>query len=177
MKKIMILLVTIALVLGVTGCTKPVNVPIADVLAEVKEAIKADLLASGSFTEEDLAEGLPGLLEGDLLKDDLMMFVSDPDLFKQELISEGSILAPMFNVMSDEIILLKAKDKGAVKELQAALEQEKENRLTQWESYLPNQYEKVKNTVIKVQGQYLLYATWEDPKIIEAAFDKALSGK
>lgn len=177
MKKIMILLVTMALVLGVTGCAKPVNVPMADVLTEVKEVIKADLLASGSFTEEDLAEGLPGLMEGDLLKDDLMLFVSDPDLFKKELISEGAILAPMFNVMSDEIIILKAKDKGAVKELQAALEEEKENRLTQWESYLPNQYEKVKNTIIKVQGQYLLYATWEDPAIIEAAFDKALGGK
>lgn len=177
MKRIMILLVTMALVLGVTGCTKPVNVPIADVLAEVKEAIKTDLLASGSFTEEDLEEGLPGLLEGDLLKDDLMMFVSDPDIFKKELISEGAILAPMFNVMSDEIILLKAKDRGAVKELQSALEEEKENRLKQWETYLPNQHEKVKNTIIKVEGQYLLYATWEDPTIIEAAFDKALSGK
>jgi hypothetical protein len=174
MKKIMILLVAMALVLGVTGCTKPVNVPIADVLAEVKEAIKAGLLAGGSFTEEDLAEGLPGLVEGNMLEDDLMLFVSDPDLFEKELISAGCILAPMFNVMSDEVILLKAKDKGAVKELQTALEQEKKNRLQQWESYLPDQYEKVKNTIIKVEGQYLLYTTWEDPAIIEAAFTKAL---
>ncbi len=177
MKKIMILFVAMALVLGVTGCTKPVNVPLADVLTEVKEAIKADCLASGNFTEEDMAEGLPGLMEGNMLEDDLSLFVTDPELFKQELISEGYILAPMFNVMSDEVILLKAKDKGAVKELQAALEQEQENRLKQWETYLPKQYEKVKDTIIKVQGQYLLYATWEDPTIIEAAFDKALSGK
>lgn len=177
MKKFAVLVVVMALVLGVTGCAKPVDVPVADILAEVKESIKADLLASGAFSEEDLEEGLPGLMEGNLLEDDLMLFVSDPELFAKELISEGYILAPMFNVMSDEVIVLKAKDKGAVSDLKAALEQEKENRLKQWEDYLPNQRAKVENTIIKVEGQYLLYATWEEPEIIEAAFDKALSNK
>lgn len=175
MKKSAVLMVVVALALSIIGCTKPVDVSIADVLAEVKEAIKADLLASGSFTEEDMEEGLPGLMEGNMLEDDLMLYVSDPELFDKQLISEGYILAPMFNVMSDEVILLKAKDKSAAKDLQVALEQEKENRLKQWETYLPNQHEKVKNTIIKVEGQYLLYATWEDPTIVEAAFDVALA--
>lgn len=175
MKKLVVLMVVMALALSITGCTKPaVDVPIADVLEGVKEAIKADLLASGNFTEEDLKDDLPGLIEANMLEEDLMLYVSDPALFDQDLISEGYILAPMFNVMSDEIIVLKAKDESAVKDLQAALEQEQENRLKQWETYLPDQHEKVKNTIIKAEGQYLLYATWGDATIIEAVFDAAL---
>lgn len=178
MKRIAVLVVALALLLGMTACAKPTaDVPVADVFAAVKEAIKAAVLAEGTFTEEDLQEGLPGLMEGNLLEDDLMFYISDPELFNKELIAEGYILAPMFNIMSDEIIVLKAKDKAAVKDLQAALEKEKENRLKQWEDYLPNQRVKVENTVIKVEGQYLLYATWEDPELIAEAFDQALGNK
>lgn len=120
---------------------------------------------------------MPGLMEGDILDEDMGIFLSDPQLFDRELLEEGLVLAPMFNVMSDEIILLKAADKKAIKELEVALEQEKENRLKQWETYLPDQHEKVKNTLIKGEGHYLLYATWADPAIIETAFTKALSNK
>ncbi len=174
MKKFVLLVVVVALALGLTACAEPVDVPLADVFEQVKEAIRADLLDSGAFTEEDLEEGLPGLMEGDLLEDDLTLFVSDPEIFAKELMEEGYILAPMFNVMSDEVIVIKAKDKNAVADLQAALEQEKENRLKQWEDYLPNQRAKVENTIIKAEGLYLLYATWEDAEVIEAAFDQAL---
>ena len=175
MKKIIVLMVVMALAFSITGCTKPAaDVSIADVLEEVKEAIRADLLAGGNFTEEDLKDDLPGLIEGNMLEDDLMMYISDPELFDKDLISEGYILAPMFNIMSDEIIVLKAKDADAAKDLKAALEQEQENRLKQWETYLADQHEKVKNTIIKAEGQYLLYATWSDATIIEAAFDMAL---
>jgi hypothetical protein len=75
------------------------------------------------------------------------------------------------NVNSDEIILLKAKDEAHVKSLKEALEREKEAQIKTWEIYLPDQFEKVKNNVIKTNGNYLLYVTYGNPDEIEAIFD------
>lgn len=176
-QKMLILLLSLSLVLGLTACSKPVDIPLADILTEIEGAIKADYLAEGHYTEEDFVDGTPGVFAGSLLDDETHVYLTDPDLIDPKLLSEGHVLAAMFIVRSDEIIVLKAKDKGSVKTLQAALEQEKANRLKQWETYLPDQHEKVKQTIIKTEGQYLLYATWDDPKLIETAFTKAISGK
>ena len=116
-------------------------------------------------------------MEADMLDEEPNFLVSDPDIFDKSLLAEGLVTAPMINIRSDEVIVLKAKDKKDVPALEEMLQKELENRLDLWATYLPDQHEKVKNTIIKVQGNYLLYATWSDAPALEAAFTKALSGK
>jgi hypothetical protein len=175
-RRVGVLLVVLSLILVLAGCGQGKNVPISGIMAKVKEAIKADLIGNG-FSEDDFTEGLPGFMEADILEEDFSMLLSDPELLDRDLIGEGIVLGSMFNINSSEIIVLKAKEESDVQTLKEALEKEKENRLKQWESYLPDQYEKVQNTLIKVEGKYLLYATYDDTTIIEESFDAALGGK
>ena len=176
MKRFVILLLALGVVLSLSACSGQPGAPVADILSKVKDAIKDDMLAQG-MSEQDFKEGLPGFIEADLIADETDMYFTDPEILDKTKIAEGAVLAPMFNINSDEIIILKAKDKSAVEALEASLQKEKENRLKQWETYLPAQHEKVKNTVIKVSGLYLLYGTYRDASVIEGAFDLALSGK
>lgn len=175
MKKLSVLLLLFVTTVCLFGCSGP-KVPVEDIAAEIKEAIKEHMIAGG-IPEEQFENGLPGYIEADILEEGSAMWLSSPDLFDEDTIDEGVILASMFNVNSDEILIVKAKDKRSVKDLLVAMETEKENRLRLWETYLPNQYEKVKNTVIKSEGLYLLYATYKDPEVVEGAFQSALKGK
>ena len=83
----------------------------------------------------------------------------------------------MMNVKSDLIFVLKAADESKVQVLKEALEEQKTKQEGIWSNYLIDQYEKVQNNVIKVNGKYLLYATCDHPENIEAIFDNALSSK
>ncbi|WP_375143132.1 DUF4358 domain-containing protein [Paenibacillus sp. D2_2] len=51
-------------------------------------------------------------------------------------------------IRSDELIVLKAVGKKNVNAFKEALEAEGENQEKLWVSYLPDQYEKVKNRII-----------------------------
>ena len=77
------------------------------------------------------------------------------------------------NVNADEIILLEAKDEKQVASLKEALEKELEGQVQTWKQYLPDQYEKVENNVIKTNGKYLLYVTYTKPGNIEKVFDSS----
>jgi hypothetical protein len=177
-KKIRLLgLLTLALALLVTGCSSKVNdVAVADIYAQIEAVIKADLEANGVDLDE-AEEELPGYVRTDLLEGELRFVLAEEGLLDLDLIAEGVALQSMWNTSSTEILVIKAKDEAAAEQLSAALEQEKELRLEQWATYLPNQREKVENTVIKVSGVHLLYATYENPDQIEAAFDAVLQGE
>src|SRR5690606_33701467 len=93
---------------------------------------------------------------------------------KSDDLEAGFVIAAMMNINSDEIILLQAKDDSKVEELEAALKKELEAQTSTWEQYLPDQYEKVKNNIIKTKGNYLIYITYEDPEALDAVFDEKL---
>lgn len=176
MKRFVILLLALGVVLSLSACSSGPKMTVADIMSKVKEAIKDDMLAQG-MSEDDFAEGLPGLVEADLMSGESDKYLSVPDLLDKSRIAEGAILVSESDTNSDEIIILKAKDQNAVEGLEASLQKERENRLKQWESRSPDQYEKVKYTIIKVNGLYLLYGTYRDASVIEGAFDLALRGK
>lgn len=140
---------------------------------KIKEQIAADMKENGAG-EDVLVDGkLLSYIEVDLLddKDPSTSIYLDKMQLNKEEVEEGIVLAAMMNVNSDEIILLKAKDEAHVKSLKEALEREKEAQIKTWEIYLPDQFEKVKNNVIKTNGNYLLYVTSGIPEKIEAIFD------
>lgn len=185
MKKISSLFVVILSLLLVVACSNGTDnqkkedapkkeVSIEKMLTEIKEQIAKDLEAGG--VPDALVDGkLQMYLETNLKdseEDDpgIAMYTERMQLNQDDL-AKGIILAPMMNVKSDEIIVLEATDEAKVAALKEALEREKDAQVQTWEQYLPDQYEKVKNNIIKTNGKYLIYITYDNPESIEKIFD------
>jgi hypothetical protein len=181
MKKLMNLVVFVLVFGLVVGCSnqdsekneEAPKVTLEEISQKIKEQMAADMKEQGAG-EDVLVDGeLQGYIEVDLMDDkdpSTPIYMEKMKLNKEEL-EDGIVLAAMMNVNSDEIILLKAKDEAHVKSLKEALEREKEAQIKTWEAYLPDQFEKVKNNVIKTNGNYLLYVTSGNPEKIEEVFD------
>ncbi|MBS4199349.1 DUF4358 domain-containing protein [Bacillus sp. FJAT-49732] len=165
------------------GCSNGVNnagaadVSLEEIVNSIKEKIAEDLKAEG--VDDALKDGvLQTYIESDLVKKDAnnpnSEFLMEKLNIDPNNIEEGYVIAAMMNINSDEIILLKAKDDSKVDELIDVLKKEKEAQVTTWEQYLPDQYDKVKNNIIKVKGSYLIYITYAHPEKLEEVFDKKL---
>ena len=176
MKKILVIAMACLMVIAAVGCshqTKEVNVAVKDIVENIKGKVAEDMKAGGML-EENFKDGvLPGYMETDLTSEEEQGPMSE--IFNKEDIEEGIVLQPMINIRSDSIIVLKAKDESKVESLKASLDKIKEQQDELWSSYLPDQYEKVKNNITKVQGKYLIYITYDNPEDIEAIFDEALN--
>lgn len=174
MKKILSLIVIIATLFSFVGCTEKapeVNVPVKDIVANIKEQMIKDMKAAG-VPEDMFKDGdLPRYMETDLTSEG-----QDPisKLFNNEDLEGGIVLQQMMNVKSDLIIVLKAKDESSIDNLKASLEEVKKQQENIWSTYLPDQYEKVKNNIIKVEGNYLVYITYDNPENIETVFNNTL---
>lgn len=174
MKKIIsLVLISITLVTFV-GCAKQqeVNVSVNDIFKAVKEQMTKDMIAAG-VPEDSFKDGqLPRYMETDLTTEEAVGPIAE--LFNKEDIEEGIVLQHMMNVKSDLIIVLKGKDEEKVVSLKEALDKVKESQENIWSQYLPDQYEKVKNNITKVEGKYLIYITADNAENIEAVFDNSL---
>ncbi|GKX32138.1 hypothetical protein SH1V18_46180 [Vallitalea longa] len=149
------------------------DVKVEDIAESIKDQIVKDMVEKG-LNEEDITDEtpLPGYIYSDLKQgeeDALVTLEIDKDK-----IEEGRMIVPMINLNSDQIIILKAVDDEAVTDLKEFLEKTKEDQIGVWEQYLPDQYEKVKNNIIKTSGKYLLYVTYDNPEIIEEIFDNMI---
>lgn len=183
MRKFNVLLLAFVLVLA-AGCTKKednnekpeATVSFDEITTSIKEAIAKDLKEDGGVEEEVLVDGkLTYYLETDLTaseSDDpaVSIWLEKMNL-DQAKISNGTVIAAMMMVNSDEVILLEAKDEADVATLKASLEKELENQVQTWKQYLPDQYEKVKQNTITTKGKYLLYVTYTNRDKVEDAFN------
>lgn len=181
MKKILVASVLSLLMFGLIACGESndkvkSNVSVSDIMADVKDQLVKDIEEESgeNVLEEDGT--ISGYVEADLLADgekdpfvEMLLERSDID---PEKLEEGQLLAPMMNVNSNEIIILKAKDKTDVDTLKEALEREQNIQIGIWEQYLPDQHEKVKKNIIKTKGNYLIFITSENASNIEYVFDE-----
>jgi len=176
MKKILSFIISVLTIFTIAGCGKQaVNVSVSNIITDIKGVIAADMKKDG-VDEERFKDGkLPGYIKVDLTSEDNKFSV--PIKINKDDIEEGYILASLINIRSDEIIVLKAKDESKVADLKEKLEEEKQKQIKIWEQYLPDQYEKVKNNIIKTKGKYLIYITANNPEKIEEVFDKAFERK
>ena len=85
-----------------------------------------------------------------------------------------SVYGAAINVRATEVIVIKAKDATGVKEAQKALENRKAVLDQQWSHYLPDQYELVKNGVIKTNGLYVTLVIAPDHQRAVNAFNQIL---
>ncbi len=176
MKKTIVIVLIASLILALAGCNQEkqeVNVSVNDIVDNIKEVIKTDLI-EGGVSEEDFAEGnLPGYsIEN--VKDGIAFEGLELD---EKWLEEGTIIMPMININSNMIVVLKASDEEYVDELGVVLNALLKKQDDTWGSYLPDQYDKVKNNVMKLEGKYLIYITYDDPDKIENIFDEALNIK
>lgn len=153
------LAVIIILAIAVAGCTtkkeEAVQVPVADIMAKLKESAEFPPMAEEIDLKADV--DMAGKLHIDPAQ-----------------LAEGQMLKAMISVKADEIIVLKAADEKYIADLKQALEEEGAAQETQWGTYLPDQYEIVKNRIIKQEGVYLALIISEKAEDVEKAFTAAL---
>lgn len=174
MKKTIVIVLVASLILALAGCNqeKPeVNVPVNDIVENIKEVIKNDMIENG-VSEEKFTDGsLPGYsVKG--VKDSFAFKNLEVD---DTWLEEGTAIMQMINIKSDMIVVLKASDEEYVDELAEVLTSLLKGQENTWSSYLPDQYEKVKNNIMKLHGKYLIYITYDNPEKIEKVFDEALN--
>jgi len=167
MKKFLFFTISAIIVGVMVGCSSEnenIDISFSDLYEDIKGKISNDM-------DGELA----GYLEIDLLDED----TDDPsaEIYEESMqldrdqLANGRIIAAAMNVNADEIILIEAKEETQVDAIEEALERQKDQEYQIWETYLPDQFEKVKNNIIKTNGKYLLYVTYEDPEAIENIFD------
>ncbi|QUG41766.1 DUF4358 domain-containing protein [Psychrobacillus sp. INOP01] len=185
MKKMLGILIGALVVFAMVGCsstgkneggTSTPDVKVKDIMVSIKAQIVQDIKDAGFDDGQSDEQILQGYVETNLVDtatDDLFgqMFFERTGLDK-ELLAEGSMYISMFNINADEIIVLKAKDDKSVDTLKASLQKELDAQIQTWERYLPEQYEKVKNNVLKTKGNYILYVTYDNVDAVEKIFDE-----
>jgi hypothetical protein len=84
------------------------------------------------------------------------------------------VYGSMMGVHANEIILIKAKDSAGVSEAKKTLQNRKNKLIEQWKSYLPEQYELVKQSVITSNGLYVAFVCADSQNKAVSAFNAAL---
>lgn len=81
------------------------------------------------------------------------------------------IKVPMINVKATEIAIIKVKDVKNVENVKGSINKRVKDLERTWGQYLPDQYELVKNYILKSNGQYVVLIISEDAKKMEGTFD------
>lgn len=84
------------------------------------------------------------------------------------------VYGAMMGARSNEIILIKAKDSAGVSEAKKTLQNRKSKLIEQWKSYLPEQYELVKQSVITSSGLYVAFVCADSQNKAVSTFQAAL---
>ncbi|MEK4712764.1 DUF4358 domain-containing protein [Sporosarcina sp. FSL K6-5500] len=152
------------------------EVSVKDIMESIKGQVVQDIKDAGFDDGQTDEEILQNYVETNLVNaktDDSMtqIFMERTELDK-ELLAEGLMFNSMFNINSDEIIVLKAKNEKDAESLKASLQKELDAQIQTWEQYLPDQYEKVKNNVLKTTGDFVLYVTYGNVDAVEQIFDE-----
>ncbi len=121
---------------------KPVSSETPPVKEEKKSSEIAGMMVSVIPSELHNLEVLPQELYKDI-------YGIDPDKFE-----DVTVYGTMINVKANEIIVIKVKDEADIASATSALEARKQQVYKTWEQYLPDQFEMVKQGVIKTNGKY-----------------------
>lgn len=87
-------------------------------------------------------------------------------------IEDFIFFAPKTNMDASEILILKGKSIEEMNEIKEKVEARLEKSANSFESYSPEQYNLLKNRVLKVEGNYLILVVAEEVEKIEKIIDK-----
>lgn len=167
MKKIISVMLVVVIAVSLVGCkkAKEVDVKTQDLINSIGESIAKDANVS---SKEEL-----GWNEVDLLSENgsaiLEMMNLDPNLLEEAIYYEN----PM-NVRADRIIIAKVKEEKDVNTVKLAFDELKQAQEADWEQYLPDQYQKVKEGQVIVKDKFVFYFVYEDIASIKKIVDDAL---
>ena len=84
---------------------------------------------------------------------------------------------PQTNMGSSELLLVKLKSVDQQDEIKKAAEGRKETQKKNFEGYAEKQYAMVKNSIVDVKGNYILFVSAKNPDKVVRAFENALKGR
>jgi hypothetical protein len=185
MKKMLPILLIISLAIWSLAACAPSNTTgsqknkatVADIATAFKDKIIEDMEKLGMTADQ---------VFGDDTQEDMGVFFTEDlkqpagqrriavDINADDLAAGFGIQAT-FNVDSALIIILEAESAdlvpGMLETLNGILDQQKEL----WSQYLQDQYEIVKKTVLKSEGVFIVYITYQNAAELEAIFDDLIN--
>ena len=108
--------------------------------------------------------------------DDATLSTLYPEIPMDKL-TDYVVQTSMINVRATEIALFEAKDEAAAQEIKTSVGTRKENLEQNWSTYLPDQYELVKNSTIDVYGKYVVLIVGDFEAEAKAIVENAVNGK
>lgn len=170
-KRNKIILVTMVICISLSACKGGNNMPkntvsIDEISAVIKAQIKMNLIETGDYQESDFKNGKIPDYQIFKYKDNLFTL---PIEYDQNDIEDAVLVRQIANVKSDMILVMKAKNDNDTSKLESYAKKLQEKQMQTWEQYQPDQFEKVKNNIIKTVGQYVIYITYNYPKKMDEA--------
>jgi len=145
MKK-MILFISVALMIFMIGCSsKDVS------LTDIKDKLK-DTVDFSTFSKEEESS-----------------FLKDTFDFDMDKIEEYDVYVPQTNLNTNTILLLNLKNASDASEFKEKIDAYKENLLSIYEDYAPDQAEFVKDSVYKEHGKTIVFVISDKSEEVKKA--------
>lgn len=160
---------------------------VVDAETEIKEEIKEEIEESTESVADD--EGEYGEVDPSVAQEMLFVITDgielpartnmDTAMFKDTYgittnhLSSYVVSTPMMNVHATEIAVFEVVDENGRQAVKAGIEKRVEALKAQWERYLPEQYELVKNYKVVDRGNYVLFVISEVADTIINNFNNA----
>ena len=143
-KKIAIVIVIVLIIIAVLGIiinnsNKSIQINIEDLATKIAE--------SGAFEDE-------------IAKIDSEMIMSDYNITTDEV--EGFVSYQGSGATSEEIVILKVKDKRNLNDVKDKINSRIQERKQAFQSYLPEEVGKIDNNILRVKGNYVIFCVSND---------------
>ena len=111
---------------------------------------------------EDLASKIlqSGAFEDELIKVDSEMIMNDYNFTADEV--EEFVSYQGSGATSEEIVILKVKDKSNLNSIKDKINARIEERKEAFQSYLPKEVGKIDNNILRVEGNYVIFCVSND---------------
>ena len=89
-----------------------------------------------------------------------------------EFLQEFVLYVPKTNIEVNELFVLRAKDKDDIDDTKEKIENRIEEQSDNFRDYLPEEYYLIEKHVLKIKGNYILFAISEEAETIEDIFNQ-----
>lgn len=149
MKKGILSIIVITIITICTACGNNVtaSASVSEMTAEILNSFSSD------FMSELTAERMPSYYNIDL-----------------NLLESYSVYIDGSGGFSDELAIFQVKDTKDVETVKQAIQTRVDERKNVFESYNPEEFDKLQNFIIKEQGTYILFCVSDDNATVENSF-------
>lgn len=149
MKKGILSIIITAIIVLCTACgnTASASASAGEMTAEILKDFSSDLMTEVS------SERMPSYYNLDL-----------------ELLEEYSVYIDGSGGFADELAIFKVKNEKDIETVKQSIQSRLEDRKKVFESYSPEEFDKLQNCVIKEQGAYILFSVSDDNSTVEKCF-------